>query len=55
MEDIIKVIHDAAGILERVAGVTDSDGTVIACTNASRVGSVDKLASRFLPQRIYLL
>ena len=45
MEDIIKVIHDAAGILERVAGVTDSDGTVIACTNASRVGSVDKLAS----------
>ena len=45
MEEIIKVIHEASGILDRVAGVTDSDGTVIACTNAARVGSVDKLAS----------
>lgn len=45
MDEIIKVIQDASAILDRIAGVTDSDGTVIACTNQSRVGSVDKLAS----------
>ncbi len=45
MEEIIQVMNEAAGILDRVAGVTDSDGTVIACTNQSRVGSGDKLAS----------
>lgn len=45
MEEIIKVIQDASTILDRIAGVTDSDGTVIACTNQGRIGSVDKLAS----------
>lgn len=54
MEEIIKVIHEASGILDRVAGVTDSDGTVIACTNAARVGSVDKLASEiFLSEDMF--
>ncbi len=45
MEEINKVIQEATNILDRIAGVTDSDGIVIACTNQSRVGSVDKLAS----------
>lgn len=45
MEEIINVIQEASVILERIAGVTDADGTVIACTNQGRVGSIDKLAS----------
>ena len=45
MEEIINVIQEASVILDRIAGVTDADGTVIACTNQGRVGSIDKLAS----------
>ncbi len=45
MEDILKTIDEAAEILDRTVGVVDQDGTVIACSDPARVGSVDKLAS----------
>lgn len=45
MEEITKTIEEASSILNRTAGVVDKDGTVIACTDPARVGSVDKLAA----------
>lgn len=44
MEEFDKIMQKAAEILDRVAGVTDSMGNVLASTSLSRVGSEDKLA-----------
>lgn len=44
MEEFERIMQQAADILDRVAGVTDSQGNVLASTSLSRVGSEDKLA-----------
>ena len=45
MDEITRCIEDTSDILDKTAGVADQDGTVIACTDSARVGSVDKLAA----------
>lgn len=45
MEEITRCIEQAAAILDRTAGVSDQSGVVVACTDSSRVGSVNKLAA----------
>lgn len=44
MEEIIKTIDEASGILERTVGVVNQEGTIVASTEQATVGTIDKLA-----------
>ncbi len=44
MEELKKCMKEAAGFLDRVAGVQDADGVIIACTDENQEGIEDAVA-----------
>lgn len=48
MEELKKCIREAAGFLDKVAGVLDADGIIVACTDEKMEGSEDSSARAVL-------
>lgn len=48
MEDLKRCVREAAGFMDRVAGIIDADGIIIACTDEKLEGSEDPSARTVL-------